>query len=293
MKTPGPSSADLRSIPLLRDLTDPQMEQIVGLLKRADGGEGDALFAAGSPAQAVYLLMAGEVTLFEADEPTHHLKPPVMFGEIGALAAGQTRNSRAVIGKGAEIWRLDQDDLFQLFAEDPALGLRFHRSLLTMSAYRMKCDQRRLADMRHNLIRTQKAMKQMRDFLLQSEDTVVSKPLHEILEGLIKQNRRVNYRVEPPPALAALVRMDDRTEAPVVEISRTHVSFRLDAGALPSPNSRISGVLCLSGPEIPISGVVLRTIDRRIDLKLDLLIDEFIAILEGYLTRVQMLDFLV
>ena len=52
-------------------------------------------------------------------------------------------------------------------------------------------------------------------------------------------------------------------------------------------------MLWLSGPEIPVSGKVLRTIGPLIDVELDLLFEDYGAILDGYLTRVQMLDFMV
>jgi len=42
-----------------------------------------------------------------------------------------------------------------------------------------------------------------------------------------------------------------------------------------------------------MTGVVLRVVEGRVDIELDLMVDEYVNILEGYLTRVQMLDFLV
>jgi len=132
----------------------------------------------------------------------------------------------------------------------------------------------------------------LRDFILESSDSPISRHVHDALEGLIQQNRRANYRVEPPPALAAYLRLDDGRVATIVDISRTHVNFRL-AGALPEQNAELSGVLVLAGPEIPASGRVLRVQGNRVVLVLDLLLDEFAAVLEGYLARVQMFDFLV
>ena len=86
--------------------------------------------------------------------------------------------------------------------------------------------------------------------------------------------------------------LDDGRAANVVELSRTHLNVRL-TGALPKANDEISGVLTLSGPEIPISGRILRVQGDRMVIVLDLLLDEFATVLEGYLTRVQMFDFLV
>jgi len=288
----GIDPQQLRSIPSLRDLDDEQLSYLIELCQEVKASEGDALFDVGQRADACYLLTAGEVLLYRGDDEMHRLKPLALIGELGALV-GQTRKTRAVVGAETELWAMASEALQDHSSNNAEVGVRLLRGALAVAADKIHRDQTRLEDMRHNLIRTQKAMKKMRDFLEESDDTVVSKPMHEMLEGLIRQNRRVNYRVEPPPMLAASLRLDDHSKSSVSQISRTHLSFNLDDGQLPQPDARISGVLWLSGPEIPVSGKVLRTIERRVDLELDLLLDEYAALLEGYLTRIQMLDFLV
>lgn len=290
-ETLGMTTEQLRSIPVLRGFSAEQLAALAKLFDEVDARTGDVLFDVDDPAHAFYILSSGEISMQQPGEPAMALHPPAVIGELGALT-GETRNCKVLVGDGAQLWKLDGDALRTFFGENPEIGLRFQSNLLELVADKINRDQRRLADMRDNLIRTQKAMKRMRTFLLESQDTVVSRPMHEILDGLIRQNRRVNYRVEPPGVLSSLMRLDDKREAPVVQISRTHVSVRLD-GQRPGTGERISGVLKLSGPEIPISGVVLRNIGDRVDLELDLLIEEYAAILEGYLTRVQMLDVLV
>ncbi|CAN5714330.1 hypothetical protein BH11MYX3_BH11MYX3_14200 [soil metagenome] len=59
------------------------------------------------------------------------------------------------------------------------------------------------------------------------------------------------------------------------------------------PGSWVSGVLSLAGSEIPISGKIHRVHAGKVTIELDLLIDEYAATLEGYLTRAQLLDVLV
>ena len=263
----------------------------MGLLSRMETRAGDVLFEPGEKAQALYLLVKGELTLHQSADEIYQLRGPALIGELGTLT-GLERNSKAIIGDNATLWQLEGEALRAFFDRDHEFTLRFQQTLLEVVADKIDRDQTRLIDMRRNLIRTQKSMKKMRDFLLKSDDTEVSEPMHEMLDGLIRQNRRVNYRVEPPTALAALVRLDGREALPVVEISRTHVSF-VEPGDQPANDARLSGVLNLSGPEMPFSGRVLRTLDDRVDIEFDLLIDEYAALLEGYLTRIQMLDFLV
>jgi len=288
----GLTTEQLRGIPLLRALSAEQLQRLAELFVRRELGTGELLFHAGQVADAMYLLTDGELVLRQGEEETHRLRPPAIIGELGALT-GLPRTSTAIVGAGAVLWQIEAPALRALVDAEPTTGLKLMQVLLELTVDKISRDQTRLGDMRQNIIRTQKAMKRMRDFLLESQDTVVSSPIHEIIEGLIRQNRRVNYRVAPPPTLPAQWRFDDGGEALVVEVSRTHISFTSERREAPPAGERVSAVLALSGPEIPVSGKVLRTIARRVDVELDLLIDEYAAALEGYLTRVQMLDFLV
>lgn len=280
----------LRTIPLLRGLDDDQLGKLAALLEPV-AVNGGVLFEAGTKADAFYILSSGEVTLVH-DPETRKLTGPAVIGELGAMG-GLDRLSTATAGSGAELWKADGARLRGFFEEHPRIGLSVQNNLLSIVAEKVDRDQRRIDDMRRNIIRTQKAMKKVRDFLLESDDTAVSAFAHDQIEEQIKQNRRVNYRVIPPSALASSVKMDDGRLANVVEISRTHLSYRIDGGEVPADDERISGVLNLSGPEIAFSGKVLRTRDTRVDVELDLLLDEYSAALEGYLTRLQMLDVLV
>jgi CRP/FNR family transcriptional regulator, cyclic AMP receptor protein len=140
------------------------------------------------------------------------------------------------------------------------------------------------------LISTQKELKRLRELVLEQEETPISAPVHDTLDKLITHNRRVNYRVEPPPVLAANCRFDDVT-SPIADISRTHVTVALPNDP-PVVGTWMSGVAHLAGTDIPISGRVHRVHGKRMTLELDLMIDEFAATLEGYLTRAQLLDIL-
>src|SRR5690606_5873960 len=174
--------------------------------------------------------------------------------------------------------------------EHQELGLRFLVNLLQTVADKVHRDQVRIADMRSNLVSTQKELKRLRELVLEQEETPISAPVHDTLDKLITHNRRVNYRVEPPPTLAAHCRINDAT-APIADISRTHVTVTLPTDP-PAVGTWLSGVAHLAGTEIPISGRVHRVTGRKMTLELDLMIDEFVATLEGHLTRAQLLDIL-
>lgn len=279
----------LRSLPLLAGFTDSQLAAVVHLLRPA--AEGGTLFEQGDHAEAFYLLTAGEVTLEATDAESYVLHPLAVIGELGGLT-GRARNCTARVGAGATIYQIAINELLELFEAAPDIGLGFQQNLMHVVAEKIARDQTRLQDMRRNIVHTQKAMKEMRELLLESADTAISDTLHDSIEQQIQRNRRVNYRVAPPASLVSMVRFDDGVAAQVVEISRTHLSFRSPTSP-PAAGTRLSAVLSMSGPEIPISGVVLRVVQGRVDVELDPMVDEFAAALEGYLTRVQMLDFLV
>jgi CRP-like cAMP-binding protein len=283
--------AELRGIHIFRDFADQDLQRLAELFQPVVANDGDVLFSQGETASAFYILVAGEVSLRQDDLDVYLLRPPCIVGELGATT-GITRHCRAVVGPATTLRRIDSASLHEFCSQNPSIGLRFYRALLSSAADKIAHDQRRTAEMREHIVTTQKAMKGLREFILESPDSPISGRVHDALEGLIQQNRRANYRVEPPAALASHFRLDDGRIADVVELSRSHINARL-VGALPKPGDEIAGVLVLAGPEIPASGRILRVQGDRMVIALDLLLDEFAIAFEGYLTRVQMFDFLV
>jgi CRP/FNR family cyclic AMP-dependent transcriptional regulator len=282
-----PSAIDLRTIPLFQGFADDELGALAALFIRVAGRP--QLFEAGEPATSFYLLTAGEVVLDRPGDDVFRLRPPALIGELGALT-GLPRSTRATVASGATVWELGATALQDFFASRQELGVRFLVNLLSTVADKVLRDQKRMSDMRANLMRTQKELKRLRELVLETMETPLSAPVHDTLDRLITTNRRVNYRVEPSAALAAQLRFEGGT-APVADLSRTHVSA-IASFAPPAQGAWLSAVLRLAGTEIPISGKVIRVQGDRVTIELDLLIDEFAAILEGYLTRVQLLDIL-
>jgi CRP-like cAMP-binding protein len=286
------SPEQLRCIPFLRELDEQQLMELAQVFEAQELARGDVLFQSGTHDDTLYLLTRGEVRILEGEDIRFRLRPPAPIGELGALAQLK-RNTTAFVSEPSVVWKVARRDLLKFFESRADIALPFYQGLLHIIANKVQRDQMRMDDMRHNIIGTQRTMKEMRNLILESAETPISESLHRELETLITHNRRVNYRVKPPDTMPASVRLRDGSQAQVVEISRTHVSIDLEQRALPEDGESFAGVLCLSGPELPISGKVLRTIGQRVDLELDLLIDTYGSMLEGYLSRVQMLDFMV
>jgi CRP/FNR family transcriptional regulator, cyclic AMP receptor protein len=284
----GPSAADLRTIPLFHGFADHELAGLGALFTRLEP-TGKPLFDVGEPATSFYVLTAGEVVLDRPGDDVFRLHPPALIGELGALT-GLPRSTRANVAAGSTVWAVPARTMQDFLTSHQELGVRFLVNLLTAVADKVLRDQKRMGDMRANLVRTQKELKRLRELVLETVETPLSAPVHDTLDKLITTNRRVNYRVEPPTAAAAQLRLDGGTTR-VIDISRTHVSIAPPASP-PAQGAWIAGVLVLAGTEIPISGRVLRLDEQRLTVELDLLIDEFAQVLEGYLTRVQLLDIL-
>ena len=153
--------------------------------------------------------------------------------------------------------------------------------------------------MKQNLIRTQKAMKKVRDLVLENEETTISKTVCDVLDEQIEQNRRAHYRVSPLPGHQAAVKLEGRGRVPVLEISEGFIKFdKPHAGGEEKQASYASGddlsaVLVLPAREIAVSGRVVRSGDDGVVVKLDMLIDEYKGALQGYVTQLQLLDVVV
>jgi CRP-like cAMP-binding protein len=284
----GPSASELRTIPLFHGFGDAELAELGALFKPVVVSD-KPLFDVGDPASTLYLLTKGEVVLDRPGDDVFRLHPPALIGELGALT-DLARSTRATVTSGSEIWALPAKTIQAYLADHQELGVRFLVNLLSIVADKVHRDQRRIADMRGNLISTQKELKRLRELVLEQEETPISAPVHDTLDKLITHNRRVNYRVEPPPMLKANCKFDN-VVSPIADISRTHITVDL-ASEPPEVGSWVTGVAHLAGTDIPISGRVHRNQGKKMTVELDLMIDEFAATLEGYLTRAQLLDIL-
>jgi CRP-like cAMP-binding protein len=284
----GPSGSELRTIPLFHGFADEELAEVADLFKHVEADK-QPLFDVNEPANSFYLLTKGEVVLERPGDDTFKLSPVALIGELGA-PTGLPRSTRATMTPGSVVWALPAKKIQGFLGEHQELGVRFLVNLLGIVADKVHRDQRRLADMRGNLIGTQKELKRLRELVLETVETPLSAPVHDTLDKLITHNRRVNYRVEPPAALGATVKFDTGS-APIADISRTHLTVHM-ARNPPAQGTWVSGVAHLANAEIPISGRVHRVTGHKMTIELDLMIDEYAAALEGYLTRSQLLDIL-
>jgi CRP/FNR family transcriptional regulator, cyclic AMP receptor protein len=283
---------ELKSLPLFQGIAEARLGQLVSAFRSVTRRAGTVLFRPGDLATHFELLASGEVSIEEEGAVRFDLRPVAPLGELGALT-GIPRSTTAKATTDVEILAIPVGDLLGFFDQHGDIGFAFYKNLLRVVSDKVRRDRRLLGEMRTNIIRTQKAMKQMRELVLESTETEISRPLYETLDTLIDNNRRANYRVSPPESFPAEVRLDDGRRLRVLEVSEGFLKVEGTAADLTTDPSYWAGVLVTPLDEVLVSGAIFREGEGGVVVKLDKLVDDFKTKLDDYTTRVQLLDFVV
>ncbi len=292
---------ELGALPLFHGIETSRLEALFATFRSVTKPAGTLLFEPGDRAVTVDILVQGEITIEEpasAQMPANAepvgltLRPVSMLGELSALT-GLLRSSKATTSSPVELRSIQVQDLLAFFdAHQGAAGV-FYRNLLALVSDKVRRDRNRLEDMRANLVRTQKAMKHLREIVLESAETELSRPIFDTLDSLIDRNRRANYRVMPAPSYPAHVRLQNGRKAEILELSEGHVKVAGKASDLTNDPNLWTGVLVIPNSEILVSGRILREGGGSVVVKLDTLMDDSKAKLDDYTTRLQLLDIVV
>lgn len=285
-------TSSLKSLPLFQGISEARLVQLVAAFRPITHKAGTTIFKTGDVATNFELLVKGEVCVEESPTTKFDLRSVATLGELGALT-GIPRSTTATATTDVEILAIPVGDLLGFFDAHADIGFAFYKNLLGVVSDKVRRDRRRLGEMRANIIRTQKAMKQMRETVLAAQETEISKPLFESLDQLIDNNRRANYRVSPTPGYAAQVKLDNGHLARVLEVSEGYLKVQGKTTDLTADPSYWAGVLVMPTSEILVSGTVLREDNGAVVVKLDTLVDEFKAKLDDYSVRLQLLDYVV
>jgi CRP/FNR family transcriptional regulator, cyclic AMP receptor protein len=283
---------DLRTIPLFREIGDKHLSALLKMFVRESLPAGQVLFRTGDTDSRIRILVDGEVTLSEEGQATFVLKPMMLIGELGGIT-GTPRNTTATTSMPTKVLAVDGKKLRTFFESNADTAVVFYRTLLDVVSEKICRDKERMSQMRANIIRTQKAMKELRDLVLAKPETVISKSVCDALEEHIARNRRAGYRVMPTEAFPSSVKLVDGTRIKVLEVSNGYLKLGAKSKQLTKDKSLWIGVLTMPTAEIAVSGSIAREDADGVVVKLDTLVDEYKAALEDYVTRVQLLDFVV
>ncbi|RYE83009.1 MAG: cyclic nucleotide-binding domain-containing protein [Myxococcales bacterium] len=281
--------ADLRALPLFAAMSDAHLTSLLGAMETRRLAEGEGLFEENTLADRLILLTEGEIAVHQGLEERFRLRPLALVGELGGLT-GLKRSSTALATKPSEVLSIGIEALLRYFEQHSDVAYPFYRSILGIVSDKLVRDRRRMAEMRQNIITTQKVMKTMRTALLDADDSPLHRLLFEELDALIEQNRKGHYLVDAPKALGTRLRLDDGSLRDVEQLSNEWLHVCAGPGAAPAKGSEWSGVLVTPDAEIPISGVIEEVNGEAFTVNLDTMIEEYTEGLEQHLTRLQMLD---
>lgn len=278
----------LAGLPLFSELSESELRTLLSVFRSRTLERGEVLFEAGAEPEAVFLLVAGSVSVRSDDEEVLVAASPTPIGEISAIT-GEDRSLTAIAAERSEVLAAPVGELREFLESHGTIGYRFQLALLRLSARKIQRDRERLRQMRQNIVSTQKTMKAMRDALLQSEDNALHEALFEQLDALIENNRRVHYLVRPSRLVPTSVRLDANDERRVTALSEEWLYFERRGGD-PDPGQEFGALLLLDGDEIPVSGTVVETRSDEVVVYLDELLSDYQKRLALHLTRAQLLD---
>lgn len=281
--------SELRAVPLFADMTDEHLTRLVAAFEHRLAEPGEVIFQEGSTADRFLLLVAGEVVISQNGEERFRLGPIVPVGELGGLTELR-RSTTATATVKSELLSISTEALLHFFEANGQVAYPFYHSFLHIVADKLVRDRRRMEEMRLNIIQTQKAMKRMREALLEGEDSPLHRTLFEELDAQIEQNRKGHYLVDSVRALPIKVRLDDGSLRDVARISNEWLFIATGPQPAPEKGAEWSAVLVTPGVEIPVSGTIEQADADHFTVFLDTLIDEYAVALEKLLTRLQMLD---
>lgn len=133
------SPETLRRYPFFNFLDHDQLRQIAMLTDEVTAEAGDTLFEIGHPADALYLLMDGEVDLhyvvvdeLKTGKRQDYLVGSINPGEIlgiSTLIEPKTLTATAVVTQPSRLLRLDGEQLQQLMEKDTSLAYTLQRKI--------------------------------------------------------------------------------------------------------------------------------------------------------------------
>ncbi len=277
----------LSGLPLFSGLGEEELGALLGVFEERSVERGEVLFEAGARPAAVLVLTEGSLSIRDASEEVLQVLAPAQVGELSALT-GEDRNLTAVATEPSRLLAAPVEAFEAFLDARGTVGGKVYRNLLRVAARKIGRDRRRLREMKENIVSTQRAMKDMREALLDSEDTALHATLFEELDSLVEQNRKIHYLVEPSRMVPTDLLLDDGRYR-VTALSNEWLYFTPPSPGVAAGDD-LRGVLSLQGRELPVSGKVENVTEGEICVYLDNLIDEYDEALQQHLSRAQLLD---
>jgi CRP-like cAMP-binding protein len=118
----------LKRLGLLSGLTSEQIQEVAGHLSTQDYAPGQAIYRAGTPGEALYIVEDGQVSLQTGGRVVGSLGAGEFFGE-NALLNDEPHSADAIAQVASTIWVLNRADFEAMALKYPVLGLNLSRAL--------------------------------------------------------------------------------------------------------------------------------------------------------------------
>jgi len=122
----------LRAVPDFADLDDATLLRIVGASTNLFYPAGSVVFEPGSPAEALYVVLSGEIRIFDqadgSEVEVSRVRSGDSFGEFSMLM-GTEHSKTAQATEDSELMVIPRESFRQVLAEAPDLDAKFQRRL--------------------------------------------------------------------------------------------------------------------------------------------------------------------
>jgi CheY-like chemotaxis protein len=158
----------LKRIPVLASLSPTQLQAILGICTTRTLQEGDWLFERDDPAEAMYVLLKGVISLLRADGvQLARFEPIAPLGELGIVSSRPRRLSARAAGE-ATLLVLPRKGFDLLMNADARMSVTVYRNLILLLAERVDEDNVRAfehEELRSRLLRVEDELRVTREVM--------------------------------------------------------------------------------------------------------------------------------
>ncbi len=116
-------------IPILRDLTDEQFENLLNICTKQELPGYTGIFKEGDPSRDMYILTEGLLKVTFRGKEISRINPVSTVGEMGIFTE-ETRSATVTTITKCSLLRIMKSDLFDLFEKDKDFYIKFQKAIL-------------------------------------------------------------------------------------------------------------------------------------------------------------------
>ena len=120
--------AIMKSVDIFAETPDPVLASVARIIEEVELAPGENFIQAGEAGDCLYILVEGEVRVYDNDQTLTILGPGKIVGEL-ALLDPEPRSASAAAVTDALLFRIDREPFDEVMADRPEIALGIIRSL--------------------------------------------------------------------------------------------------------------------------------------------------------------------